>query len=406
MKMRTAVLVLVCLVSAWYSAICFSQAGGIGLKHGLSSDFYILWSASRAIMQGVDPYGPEVTEQNQIMYFGTTSKALGSKTEWRFPYPIYATFPLFPLGLVDFRIANQIVFWSFAALTFLSVGWLRGKFDLTTMLYSALAFSTYPVIYALQGRQPTVLFFGLAMGGYALLRSGRLVPAAIMAALSSGKPHLALAILLPMLLWTFSRWRERKRFAIWLGGSLLGLLVLSNMASPGWLPEWFDTIRHYAQYVRAPLLTLFFGSQIGPILSGLILVSLITILWLNRESDLLFQMSVSVAAFSLLVPYEPYNLVLLLVPALWIADNVTLITDSGATNQMALAAFRVALILSWAINLVCALLWHTSNRGRSIAWTLTGVMILPLLGSVVVMMLVQLLSSTKRLAQFNAISTE
>ena len=46
-------------------------------------------------MQGVNPYGPEVTEQNQIMYSGATAKALGSKTEWRFPYPIYATFPLF-----------------------------------------------------------------------------------------------------------------------------------------------------------------------------------------------------------------------------------------------------------------------------------------------------------------------
>jgi hypothetical protein len=390
MKLRTAILVLVCLVSAWYNAICFSDAGSIGLKHGLSSDFYILWSASKAIMQGVNPYGPEVTEQNQIVYFGATAKALGSKTEWRFPYPIYATFPLFPLAFLDFRTANEIVFWLFAALTALSVGWLRGKWDRTTVLYCALAFSTYPVIYALQGRQPTVLFFGLAIGAYALLRSGRLVWAGALAALSAGKPHVALAVLLPMLIWTLSRWHERKRFAISSAAFLLGLFITATIASPGWIPEWFATIPHYAQYVRGPLLTLFFGDKIGLAISVLVFLSLIAILWLHRESDLLFQMSGSVTILSLIIPYEPYNLIVLLIPAVWIEDNARRIAETGAVNQIALAAVRIALILSWVINIVGALLWHASPMGRSIAWTLSGAMILPLLGCVVAMMLVQL----------------
>jgi hypothetical protein len=378
--------------------MCFSDAGSTGLKHGLSSDFYILWSASRAIMQGVNPYGPEVTEQNQIMYFGATAKALGSKTEWRFPYPIYATFPLFLLGSLDFRAANEIVFWMFATLTVLSVGWLRGKWDRTTVLYCGLAFSTFLVIYPLQVRQPTVLFFGFAVAGYALLRSGRLVSAGALAALSAGKPHVALAILLPMLIWTLSRWHERKRFAISFAAFLLGLVTTASIASPGWIPEWFATLPRYARYVRAPLLTLFFGVEIGPVLSGLVFLCLIAILWLHRESDLLFQMSVSVAIFTLLIPYDPYNLIVLLIPAVWIEDNADLIADSGPINQIALAAVRVALILSWVINVVGALLWHTSSMARSIAWTLLGVMILPLLGCVVAMILVQLFCPGRRLA--------
>ncbi len=398
MKLRYAILAALCLITSWHHAIRFSEAGGTGLKHGLSSDYYVLWSASRAIMRGVNPYGPEVTEENQIMYLGATAKALGTRTEWRFPYPIYGTFPLFPLGLLDFSTANQIVFWLLATLTALSIGWLREKWDGPTVLYCALAFSTYPVIYALQGRQPTALFFGLAMAGYALLRSGRLVPAGMLAALAAGKPNVALAILLPMMVWTFSRWRQRKRFAISLAGSLLGLLIVSCVASPGWIPEWLATLPRYAGYNRPSLLTWFFGSEAGLALSSLVFLCLIAVLWLHRESGLLFQMSVSVTICSLLIPYQPYNLIVLLIPAVWILDNARQIAESGPVNQIVLAAVKAALILSWIANAVGALLWHTSSTGRSIAWILTGVMILPLFLCILTMMLVQLFSSPKSMA--------
>src|ERR1019366_10180400 len=123
-----------------------------------------------------------------------------------------------------------------------------GRWDRTTVLYCALTFSSYPVIYGLQARQPTLLFFGLAVGSFALLRSGRLIPAAMLAALSAGKPQIALPVLLPMLIWTLARWHERKRFAIAFATSLLALLVISSIVSPGWMPEWLDSLRDYSQY--------------------------------------------------------------------------------------------------------------------------------------------------------------
>src|SRR5208283_2241528 len=243
----------------------------------------------------------EVTEQNQTAVYGTTSKALGIAQEQRFSYPIFATFPIIPLGLLGFRTANEIVFWVFAALTALSVGWLRGRWDSTTALYSVLAFSSYPIIFSLQIRQPTFLFFGLAVGSFALLRSGHLIPAALLAALSAGKPQIAIPVLLPMLIYTMARWHERKRFAISLVAFLLGLISVSSVISPGWITEWLATLRVYSQTNPPSIAVSWFGREIGMAVSVLLFIGLIAALWLHRESDLLFQVASSVAIHELVV---------------------------------------------------------------------------------------------------------
>ena len=183
-----------------------------------------------------------------------------------------------------------------------------------------------------------------------------------------------------------------------LTASLVGLTAISIAMTPGWIAGWVSALRHYAQYARGPLVVLYFGGEIGAALSVVLLLGLAAALWRHRQSDLLFQVALSVSVFQLITPYEPYNVVMLLIPAVWIVDNAREIAGSGALNQIALAAVQVALILSWVVNAVGALLWHTSPKGRSIAWTLPGVMILPLLGCVVAMMLVQLFFPGRRLA--------
>ena len=343
-------------------------------------------------MQGVNPYGPEVTEQNQIQTFGATAKALGINNEWRLPYPIYATFPLFPLGLLDFRTANEILLWLFAAFTALSVGWLRGRWDRTTVLYCALTFSSYPVIFALQSRQPTLLFFGLAIGGFALLRSGRLIPAAMLAALSTGKPQLAFPVLLPMLLWTLARWHERKQFAISFIAFLLTLLSLASIVTPGWIPDWLSSLHTYSQSAHSSIVVLFFGSEAGLIISGLLLLGLIAILWLCRKSDLLFQMATSVVIFQMIVAFEVYSAVILIIPAVWVADNAHRIKECGPMNQLTLAIVRVAFLEFWLAIAVGAVLLHTTPLGKSIALRLSVDPALPVLGSLVAMMIVQCLT--------------
>jgi hypothetical protein len=400
MKPRTAILTVLCLAASWYYALTLLYTRGSNLNRGGVTDFYIPWNASRVLLNHVDPYSPEVTKQNQIANFGATSQALGEKDERRFAYPIYATFPIMPLGLIDFGTANEITFWLLAVLALLSVGWLRGKWDKITALYCVLGFSSYPVILALQVRQPTVLFFALAVGGFALLRADRLVLAAMLAALSTGKPQLALPIVLPMLMWTFAGWHERKRFAISFFTSLLALLSLSSIVTPGWIPEWIAALRAYSQYAGLSVVNSFLGNEIGLAVSGLLFVGVIATLWLHRKSDLLFQIAFSVVIFQLIIPSFIYSEIILLIPAIWVADNAARIATCGWVNQLTLAAVRVAFIELCLANAVGAVLLHTTMLGKSIAWSIGvhGLMVIPLLWSLVAMMIVQSFFPGKRLA--------
>lgn len=100
------------------------------------------------------------------------------------------------------------------------------------------------------------------------------------------------------------------------------------------------------QYARGPLVVLYFGSDIGTALSVVLLLGLAAAFWQHRQSDLLFQVPLSVSIFQAITPYEPYNVLMLLIPVVWIVDNAHEIAESGAVNQIALAAVRVALILS------------------------------------------------------------
>src|ERR1019366_3582426 len=397
-KPRTTILAIVCLAASWYYATSLSSMVRVGLKVGVVGDFYPIWTATRAIMRHVNPYGPEVSEQNQIQAYGATAKALGEKDEYRFAYPVYATFPLFPLDLLDFHTANEIALWLFAGLSALSVGWLRGKWDKTSAFDCVLSFSSYPVIIALQVRQPTVLFFALAVGGIALLRADRLVPSGILAALSTGKPQVALPIVLPMLMWTFAAWHDRKKFAISFFTFLLALLSLSSIVTPGWIPEWIAALRAYSQYAGLSIVDSFLGNEIGLAVSGLLFVGLIATLWLHREADLLFQIAFSVVIFQLILHSFIYSEIILLIPAIWVADNATRIATCGWVNQLTLAAVRIAFIEFWLANAVGALLLHTTMLGKSIAWSMgiRGLMVIPVLWSLVAMMIVQLFSAKEK----------
>src|ERR1019366_4002640 len=247
--------------------------------------------------------------------YGATAKALGMEDDRRIKYPIQATFPLLALGWLEFPAADKIVLCLFAVLVALSVPWLRRTWEMPTLLYILLAFASYPVIVGLQMRQPTLLFFGLIVGSFALLRSGRLILAAVLAALSAGKPQIALPVLLPMLVWALARWHERKRFAIAFAASLLALVSISSFVSPGWMPEWFASLRGYShsQFVNPSIAFLFLGNKLGLAVSAVLLFGLAATLWLHRERDLLLQMAISVAIFSLIIPYQTYNAAILLI---------------------------------------------------------------------------------------------
>lgn len=387
------IIAIACLLVSWYYAIGYLSTQGRKLQH---SDFYPLWNGGTAIRQGISPYGQEVTKENQIAAYGTTADAIGEKNQQRFAYPLFAIFPLFPLCLLHFHVANELASWIMTGLALASVGWLRGKWDRNTVLYVLLALSSYPLILALQIRQPTLFFFGMAVASIALLRHGRFIPAGILAALSTGKPQVAFAVLLPMLIWTIVRWRERKWFAISLATSQLILLAGAFMLMPRWAAEWLGSLRAYSQYLHPSTVVFFLGDMLGLILTVVLLLGLAVALWMRRETDLLFLIALSVTIVHLIVPVEVYSAVILMIPVIWVADNADLIQDCGEINQLALALVRVALAELWLANVVAAVLLHTSPAGKSIAWWLPVNAVFPVVASLVAMMIVQLVHGEKR----------
>ena len=390
MKISVALLAVLCLVISWYCVI--SSAGMY------APDFFPLWNAGRALLHGVNGYGDEVTRENQIAVFGAELKSSDTKNKERFAYPLYATFPILPLVFLDFKAANLIALLVFAALTALSVGWLRGAWDWLTLLYSILTFSSYPVVVSLFTRQPTLLFFGLMVGSFALARSERLAPAGIVAALAMGKPQVALPLLLPICIWTIIQWRERRRFIISFSLSIAMLVLLSSLASPGWMTDWLTAVRLYSQYNSPSVLTSLFGARLGAAIAALLCGGLVWVLWLHRHSELLFQMAACCVVVEMIIPYQTYNAVLLLVPLLWLADNGSVVKQRGAIPQFALAAMWLVLFEGWLATAAGAMLWHGPRDMRRI-----GVMLPPwstrvLLWSVVIVMAVALIPTHKAAA--------
>jgi len=358
MKPRGAILAVLCLAVSWYYATCLTSVSRMGLRAGAVNDYFQLWNAGRAVLCHENPYGREVAERDQMFSYGVTARSLNITNDRRLAYPIQATFPLLILSLLDFHTADKIALSLFASMVALSIGWLRRKWDTSTATYALLAFSSYPVINALQMRQPTLLFFGLIVGSLALLRSGRPIQAAALAALAAGKPQIAIPVLLPMLVWTLAGWRERKRFAISLAISLLALTLISFIVVPGWISQWLTCLRSYSQYVHPSIIIFAFGSKRGAALSVLLVVGLSVALWLHRERDLLFLTAVSAAVFSLIIQSEIYNMTILIIPAVWVADNAERIKDAGTGSQLALSLVRVAFVEFWLANALGATLMH------------------------------------------------
>lgn len=322
---------------------------------------YPIWNASRAISFHNDPYGDAVTEQNDFAFYGATSKLRGFEPQ-RFAYPIYATLPLLPVARLSFHSASRILLLFFAVLLSLWVGWLRGMWDKRTAIYTILIFFSYPVLYDLVSLQPTILFIAIAAGSFALFRSGSLAAAAALALLSFGKPQIALPIALPMIIVSVTGDRSRRRFVVYLAVFGAAVATVTEAIWPTWIREWLFAARAYAAYSPPPLLVAWLGhsARIGFIV---VLSACATSLWLFRQSDLLFQVSVSTVFLYLLMPYRTYNAAILAIPLIWLLDNAAAVRSSGATSQIALATVRVAVIALWIFTTAGAVLlqfagWH------------------------------------------------
>jgi hypothetical protein len=295
------------------------------------------WLGAREVLHRRNPYRQEITTLVQTAIYGAKRNA-GRSNEQRFAYPVYSALLFLPLAIVPFAAAQYVCLLACLALTILSVElWDSGRFTRPSILamITVCVFSTYPVIAGLQLRQPSLLIAGMLSLVVYWARSDRLVWAGMLAALCTSKPQIAIAILLPMSIWSVARWHNRKRFLLSFGTSMAALLVAGEIIVPGWFGQWLTTLHAYSHYagsqpLLADLLPRHFAWPAGAFL-------IVASLWVAHrfcESDLLFAISFSIAVFQLIFPFLLYNEILLLQAALWLLRSPAAARGAGQLFEL------------------------------------------------------------------------
>ncbi len=341
------IVALCCLLASIYYTFAILPPAAARVGPGILPDLLPGWYATRVVVfESSSPYTPEVTREIQAeMYQG---KALGRDQE-RFAYPLFATVLFLPLALLPFPLAQTVGLCGAALLTALSVVLWRGILGLAgvSTRYVVLALAAPPVMLGLELRQPTLLVAGLLAVVVACANNGRLLLAGGLGALAMAKPQLAIGVLVPLLLWALGDWRRRKSFLLSFAGSATALLAASQYWVPGWISEWWQTIRAYTGYSGAkPLVCLLPGHYLPLLGGGLLLAAGLVISWKWREADLVLAISFSVAAILVLVPFQLYNQVMLLPGVLWIQARRHL--AAGAIRRALLHLVSGLLFLGWA----------------------------------------------------------
>lgn len=385
-------LAIVTLLVSWAYVWRLASIGGLGHRPGFANDFFQMWNVGKALMNGLDPYGETVTNQNQIAAFGSLSTVPGDQI---FVYPLPAAFPFLPLALVSFPVADRLVFAALLLLIVFSVYWIRGVCDRTTALYALLALAASPVAVAVIMRQPSVLFFGFSVAALAALRADRILTSALLTSLAINKPQVGLLALLPSVTWCLTDRKRGRSFLVYF--AVFSVLQLGGalIVRPDWVHGLISATKLYLYQFRQyhnhePLVTSAFGQNAGRIVAIVIFVTLVILLAATRRRETMFHASLTAVALYLIGPFVTYNAILLIVPAIWTADNRQGIRQRGGAGQIGMAFVNLALVGLWLAPVVGLAFLHFDDHSF-IGWNISGSMIVPLLLSLSTLMVINCL---------------
>ena len=299
---------------------------------GNLSDLYPRWLGARELLlRHRDPYGADITVENQIGYYGRPldpSRPGDPKDEQGFAYPVYVVLLLAPTVKLSFATVHETFFWLLGILTATTIplwaralGWRLSKSSIFTWI--VLALSCFPAIQGLKLQQLSLLVGVFIAAAIAALVSRRFVLAGLLIGLATIKPQLVFLLVAFLAIWVLGNWRERQR-ALWSFAITIGVLVSAGeFLLPGWITEFRRAMQEYYRYTGGGLsvLDVMLSPTWGRITGALLVPMLLIFLWINRKSredSRAFQWSfcLTLATTLLVIPmFAPYNQVLLL-PAL------------------------------------------------------------------------------------------
>lgn len=324
-------------------------------------DLYPRWVGTRELLlNGRNPYGPEVSHEIQMAFYGRTIEQSYEKPrleiidEQRFVYPLYVVFLLAPSVHWDFA---QIQLWApvlFGAVTAISLWLWMSVLDwhppwMAAAGMALLVLSSPQLAQGLRLRQ-LGLFVGslIALASWCVTRQ-RYVIAGVLLAISTVKPQMVALVLFWFLLWSLGDWRKRRPLAAGFGISFTVLAGGAEWLLPSWPRFFLAGMRAYAKY--SPLHTimspvrLILGNWIGGTLSVLALAGLVAFAWGMRKAEadsreFAYTLALFFVANALLMPLlTPYNQIFLLLPILMLLRDWKTLPRLGRGAMVALLAW-------------------------------------------------------------------
>ena len=338
---------------------------------GNLSDLYPRWLGARELlMHGRNPYSAEITQEIQRGYYGrplNPSRPDDPKDLQGFAYPAYVVFLLAPTVGLSFDSVQIGFRWLLIGLAVLSIPlWLRvlrwRVACATVAILCVLLVGWLPMVQGIKLQQLSLLVAGLLAACGACMAAGWLFLAGGLLALATIKPQLTWPLVAWLLLWSASRWQERRRFVF--GFALMMLLLLggAQVVLPGWLGMFLEGIRQYHKYTQnQSVLVWLFGAVIGRALEIASFLACALCVWQRRAelpSSEAFgrAFSLVLALAVVIVPmFAPYNQVLL-VPSILILGRTWGDTDSVLPAVRLAAAVTLFLVLwPWIATVVLTL---------------------------------------------------
>ncbi len=377
--MRTRIWLIVSLLAGAISCLYMARVllpweYSFNITHGPLKanlgDLYPRWVGTRELLlHGRNPYGPEVTHEIQIGFYGHAiaqrydQPGVVPMDEQRFVYPIYVVFLMAATVPIDFATVHTwapIVFASLiAASVLLWMAFLRWRPPPSLAIAIVMFVLASPQV--MQGLRLCQLgmfvAFLLAAGAWCVRRNS-LGLAGILFAVSTIKPQMVLLPLAWFLLWGLGEWRKRWRLLVGFAAALALLISLGEFMVPGWIGYFIDGVRAYQRYAYVPmssLLWLIFGNAIGKLLSLAVVAGMLFLGWRSRHSDPASDEFARISAMffvgaTIVLPLmTPFNQVLLLLPVMMILrdwDNLARIPRS---------IFAIVVAWPWPASLVLAI---------------------------------------------------
>jgi hypothetical protein len=349
------------------------------------SDLFPRWLGTRELLlQGRDPYSPEITAEIQRGYYGRpidSTRSTDPIDEQRFAYPLFVVFLLAPTITLPFSVVKSVFTVILLAAAICTVLlWIRIIGVKTgadkPFTYILLTLASIPYAQGIEFQQLSVLVaFFLAAALYAFATK-KFVVAGLSLALATIKPQLSVYLIGCVLLWSVWRWGSRKSVVIGFSALLFAFIAASELLLRGWPAQFLDGIQPYLRYTRATTgIHELFGRVGGTIVLALLATVTALAIWRARSKPIDsddFRLAISLAlAFTCIgIPsLAPHNEVLLVPAYLLLVKEGERTRSGGRLARSLWYAAWLTLIWPWVAGTLLVVTF-AFGRANSRLWDL------------------------------------